>query len=427
MKRNLLKIMSGVLVATMFAGLLTGCTGTTQSSMKKNKKDDKKPGAVEVFGDIEANEVEADFKLNNKTLESYTDFGLDLLKHNYEGENQLVSPLSVLTALTMAANGADGITLDEFEDLFGMEIEDMNAYLYTLKESISNERCDLNYANAIWVNKDNKIELDEDFLQAMADYFESNLYSESFDDECVEHINDFVDENTNGMIPKIIEDFEPDAEVVLVNALSFEAKWYEPFEEWDTGEGTFTNADESMALIEYLHGSAEYYISSDDCTGFAKELAGKNYEFVALLPNYDVDFEDFLEDLTGEDFVEMYEDKEFSSVSIAVPKFSYDYEVTLNDSLADMGIPSAFSPKNADFTAMTDDERELYISRVLHKTYIDVNESGVSAASATAVEEVDKCIGEADELVYLERSFVYAIVDTETGTPIFMGLVADLT
>lgn len=427
MKRNLLKIMSGVLVATMFASLLTGCTGTTQSSKKKNKKDDKKPGAVEVFGDIEANEVEADFKLNDKTLESYTDFGLDLLKHNYEGENQLVSPLSVLTALTMAANGADGITLDEFEDLFGMKIEDMNAYLYTLKESISNERCDLNYANAIWVNKDNKIELDEDFLQAMADYFESNLYSESFDDECVEHINDFVDENTNGMIPKIIEDFEPDAEVVLVNALSFEAKWYEPFEEWATGEGTFTNADESMALIEYLHGSAEYYISSDDCTGFAKDLAGENYEFVALMPNYDVDFEDFLENLTGEDFVEMYEDRELSSVSIAVPKFSYDYEVTLNDSLADMGIPSAFSPKNADFTAMTDDERELYISRVLHKTYIDVNESGVSAASATAVEEVDKCIAEADELVYLERSFVYAIVDTETGTPIFMGLVADLT
>lgn len=422
MKKPITKFLSMTLVIAMMAGIFTGC----EQQSKKKSRSDVKETENQLFEEVEQREVDVDVDLESDARYSLTDFGLEILKNNNNSENKMISPLSILTALTMVANGSDGITKEEFEEVFGMTIEDANAYLYLLSETVTNtEVNEVRTANAIWVNSDKEIEMDKDFLQAMSDYFSSNVYYQKFNDKCLKDINNFVDENTDGMIEKIIDNLSGKEPMILINTLTFDAEWEDEYESDSVNDSIFYNLDGTTSDIKMMSSTEYAFLKCNQGTGFIKDYKNGDFAFVALLPDEDVSIDEFVSNLTAEEFINTVSNPEYVSVDCGLPEFKSEYSITLNETLMKMGLKTAFS-EDADFSKLSEGDNDVYIDCVIHKTYIEVTEKGTKASAATALEMKDCALESSDEMVYLDRPFVYAIVDSKTSTPLFIGVVNNL-
>ena len=360
-----------------------------------------------------------------------TDFAVRLFQAGQRGgENSLVSPLSVLCALAMTANGAQGETRAQMEEVLGMKVEELNEYLYTyMRDLPSDEKYKLDLANSIWFTDNESFTVNRDFLQTNADYYGADLYKAPFNDATCKAINDWVNEKTDGMIPQILDRIPADAVMYLVNALAFEAEWAEPYLEHQVREGDFRLSLDEAETVEFLYDREHAYLETDNATGFLKYYMGGQYAFAALLPNEGVTVAELVNSLDGAQLHELLNHPVSVPVDTAIPKFETKFDVELSEALADMGMPLAFDGDRADFTALGTADENIYISRVLHKTFISVTEQGTKAGAATVVEMAkNTSIGPGfDEVkkVYLDRPFVYMLVDMRTGTPFFIGTMMD--
>jgi len=368
-------------------------------------------------------------------ISGQTKFYLELFQNaekESEGENMLISPYSVVQALGMTANGADGQTKSEMEQVIGsMEIEKLNPYLYTQRINQPNtEKCKLSTANSIWYrNDENRLQVSKDFLQVNADYYGADAFSAPFDNSTVKDINDWVNYRTDSMIPELLDEIGADTVMYLINAVAFDAKWQSPYSEWSVSERDFTTEDgtiQKAQMMYYNEKEPEYqYLEDENAIGFYKNYEGGRYAFAAMLPNEDVSVSDYIAGLTPDSLYETLSNPTMIDVHTVIPKFSYDYDIDLaQNALKSMGMTEAFIPYRADFTKMANGDG-LHISRVLHKTHIEVSEGGTKAAAVTAVEVKDTAelyVPEYKEVV-LDRPFVYYIVDMETHLPVFMGTV----
>lgn len=344
------------------------------------------------------------------------------------GKNILISPESVLSALAMTANGANGQTLSEMEEVLcgGMEIQSFNEYMYTYHNRLTATKdVTFHLANSIWIKDEPELQVKEDFLQTDRNYYNADIFQANFDTDTVADINQWVDANTNGMIPQLLTEIPEGAELYLINALAFEGEWENSYEEKQVNEaGIFTDYLGNEETVPMLRSTETQYIAGEHVTGFVKNYKGGDYAFLALLPEEGIRVEDYIASLNGEDFLALYDNRMYQDVLVQIPEFTYDYDTELKESLSAMGMEEAFEP-GADFSNMA--ETSLYISRVLHKTHIQVDRAGTKAAAVTAVEMQKASDAEMDVTepprVYLNRPFVYAIVDTETGLPVFLGAV----
>ncbi len=367
--------------------------------------------------------------------EAYINFSVELFKRSLtEGENSIISPASVEFALVMALNGADSDTLTEMLTVLCPDAttEDINAFVADLSSMLTYSRgADFYIANSIWSNETILGDcLNETYANTLKEDMNADAYMLPFNNKAVDKINDWVDENTDGMISELLKEIPPDAAMYLINAMTFEGEWSEPYEEYQIKENQiFTNANGEEEEARMLREKSILYLENDDATGFIKYYEGGEYAFMAMLPKEEGAIEDYVANMTGEDYITFYESltREYDVIT-ELPCFTYSYDLTLNDALIEMGMPTAFSEGTADFSPMvTDPTVNLYISNVIHKTYIELDENGTKAAAVTAVEmscesaayEEPKEVKE----VILDRPFAYAIVDTHTGMPIFMGTV----
>ncbi|MGN0592546.1 MAG: serpin family protein [Ruminococcus sp.] len=356
---------------------------------------------------------------------SQTEFTLSLLQNTAEeNTNTLISPYSVMQALAMTANGANGETKAEMEKtLGGIPIENLNAYLYTQRTSQPDtDSCKLLTANSIWYRDDaERIQVSEDFLQTNADYYNAAAYSAPFDESTVRDINAWIGKNTDYMIPKMIDKLEPYTVMCLINAVTFDAKWMDPYEENQMPDGIFTAYDGTAQTVQMMHSDESFYLEDENATGFLKYYEGGRYAFAALLPKEGISVTEYLNGLTPESLHDTLANPVEIPVMAGLPKFSCDYDINLNETLADMGMPGAFYP-TADFSNMAKTKTGLlFISDVLHKTHIDVDENGTKAGAATVIICNDTACMPIDKIVILNRPFVYCIVDTETALPVFIG------
>ena len=343
-----------------------------------------------------------------------------------KGESVMISPVSVMAALGMAAEGAGGSTLSEMaEVLYGGEqnAEDFrNGILAVRQHSAESEQARVNFANSVWYNKADGIQPKQEFIDVLNSYYGAEFSGLAFNDEALGKINGWVSENTNGMIPSIIDCFEPNDELLLVNAVAFEGEWACPYEDTDViEEQRFTAADGSERTVTMLDSIENDYISGEGCEGFVKYYLGGKYAFMAVLPDEDVSLSDYVSGLNGDERLELYGSRSREDVIVRLPEFTTDYDTSLNESLEEMGIHEAFQ-NYADFSNMTDVGLE--ISRVLHKTHIEVDRKGTKAAAATAVMFDNEACTEEQPIkhtVILDRPFLYAIVDCESGLPMFLG------
>lgn len=363
-------------------------------------------------------------------IHAQTDFALRLLRSCSSEKNTLLSPLSVMLALSMTANGADGQTKSEMEAVLGMTTQELNAYLYSYVNQITGSKTvNLAIANSVWYRDADHLHVNPAFLQTALDYYAADAYKAPFDDQTVKDVNNWVKENTDGMIDRIIDEINGENEMFLINALMFDAKWAQPYSnEHDVKPGTFHAADGTDQSATMMHGSEDTYLQDSLATGFIKYYEDHRYAFVALLPNEGVSVSDYVNSLTAESLQTMLSSARSAMVFTVMPKFSYDYKIDLNDTLKAMGMPTAFHQDYADFSSMaTADQRNLYISKVLHKTHITVDTEGTRAAAVTSVTfSATGGFLESYE-VTLDRPFVYLILDTETNLPIFMGTVLSIS
>lgn len=355
-----------------------------------------------------------------------TDFSLRLFQAVCEeGQNTSVSPLSVLTALAMTANGARGNTLAQMEQVLGMDTQELNRHLHDhMADLPQGEDGKLSLANSIWFTDDKRFTVNPDFLQVNADYYAADIYQAPFDDTTLQDINDWVDAETDGMIPHILDEIPPDTLMYLVNALAFEAEWEEMYQKHQVREGIFTLENGSAQTVEFMYSEEGYYLEDENATGFIKYYKGGAYAFVALLPNEDVRIAAYIDSLTGEGLHEMLSNPRLATVQAAVPKFEAEYSTDLVKVLSGMGMEDAFSGKAADLTGLgSSTAGNIFISRVLHKTHITVGEQGTKAGAATVVETKDEGAPELvdPKTVYLDRPFVYMLIDRDSALPFFMG------
>ena len=382
--------------------------------------------AVELTSGVAASGVDGK-DADDAFAASMAEFSIELFKATILAEeNSLISPLSVMLALAMAANGADGETLAQMETLLGgtIPLAELNAYLYSYANGLPNEaKSELLIANSIWFRDDRgRLRVDEGFLQRNADYFGAMAYKAAFDEQTVADINNWVDENTNGMIDKILDSINETHNMYLINAVMFDAEWQNVYFKENIHEGIFTDIAGTEQRVDFMHSTEGAYLDGGMATGFIKPYANGGYSFAALLPNEDVTLEEYIESLSGERFQNTMQSSQRATVFASMPKFEYEYEIMMNDALAALGMSDAFDVDKADFSRMADSSAgNIFISLVLHKTFISVDELGTKAGAVTMVAMDDGGAPMDTITVRLDRPFVFAIIDNATSLPIFMG------
>ena len=410
-----LVIISLVLLCAMTVNL-TGCATTVHA---EDLMEGVTPNSVTALTDLSSGSVDA------------TDFAIRLFKQtNEDGKNTLISPLSVLCALAMTANGAEGETREQMEAVLGMSVEELNLYLYSYINALpQGEKYKLSVANSIWFTDDDRFTVNQDFLQTNADYYGADIYKTPFDKQTLKDINNWVKNETDNMIPKVLEDIPDAAIMYLINALAFEAEWTEIYEKNQVRDKTFTKEDGTKQDVELMYSTEGKYLEDENATGFVKYYKERKYAFVALLPNEGVTVSEYVNSLDGASLAALLANAENRSVETAIPKFESEYDIEMSSILEAMGMSNAFNVTFADFTGIGDStEVGIYISKVIHKTYIQVGEKGTKAGAVTAIEMNDGSAGPPDEIkqVYLDRPFVYMLIDCETNTPFFIGTVMDV-
>ncbi|MCM1315116.1 MAG: leucine-rich repeat protein [Prevotella sp.] len=364
---------------------------------------------------------------DSQLISSQTDFAVKLLKETVtEPENVLISPYSVMQALAMTANGADGKTLEEMEQtLGGVALDTLNEYLYTLRiNQPDDEKCKLLTANSVWSRDTDKLSVNADFLQKTVDYYDADIFRAPFDDSTVKSINNWISQKTEGMIKEVIQKIGDNTMMYLINAVTFDAEWQKKYEEDNIRDANFTTADGKKQTAEMMYSTEYTYISGENETGFMKNYSGARYAFAAILPDKDIPIVEYVQNLTPETLHTLLSETKNTPVNAGLPKFNYGYNKELKESLSNMGMPTAFTD-SADFSGISN--ISLMLDSVIHQTFINVDASGTEAGAVTIVIAAPTSVApQSKQEVILDRPFVYCIVDTETTLPVFIGTLTTL-
>ncbi|MDR2492289.1 MAG: serpin family protein [Coriobacteriales bacterium] len=365
------------------------------------------------------------------------DFSVELFKRARTPEsNSLVSPLSVALALAMAANGAEGETLAEMEQaLGGITLDDLNEACASIVKHLPQEdNLHMLIADSVWLKDTESLTINDEYLSSLQGVFGAEAHKSAFDEGTVSEINDWVSHNTDGMITRLIDRIDPFALLFLINAVTFEAEWQTPYNNADIVPGAFTNMRGETRLVDYLCSDEARYLEDDEAIGVVKPYAGGRYGFVGILPKEGTSLESYIDSLTGEELRALLTSGMEAKVKTSIPRFTSEYDTELSDALTAIGMRKAFDAQSADFGRMgtyapsEGTHVSLYVSAVLHKTFIEVSEWGTRAAAATSVQvTAGAAAGEPEsKAVSLNQPFLYAIIDIESGLPLFIGTVNDV-
>jgi serpin B len=390
----------------------------------KKEKTDNNPGE---FKQINLTEKQKQLINTNNA------FGFEFFKKVNEisgsDVNLMVSPLSVSMALGMTRNGASGSTLEAMTSSLGFagmsETEINESYKYIIETfSGLDPKVKMQIANSIWYH--NIFTVEQPFILANQKYFDASVTKLDFSSPiAVDVINGWVNDKTNALIPEIIDQIPGDAVMYLVNAVYFKGQWRYQFDKSKTQQKQFVLHDGTLIQASAMsqHETLPFFKGA----GFeAIELPYNqgNYVMSILLPDAGKTVGDLITQLSQENWNTWSGKFADRDIQLQLPKFKYEYEEKqMKPILSNMGMGVAFDSDNADFTRINSNGG-LYISRVLHKTFIETNEEGTEAAAVTAVEVGVTSVGP-DQPYYftIDRPFVYFIQEKSTGTILFIGTV----
>ena len=372
-------------------------------------------------------------------VEGNSAFAFDLYEALKEQDGNLFySPHSISVALAMTFAGARGQTAEQMADTLQFLLEQerlhpafnwLDAELASRGEGAEGKDEDgfrLNVVNAIWGQKD--YDFLDAFLDVLAENYGAGLRILDFMNETEESrlaINDWVSDQTEERIKDLIPEgvITPLTRLVLTNAIYFNAAWEYPFDEDVTVDGDFYLLDDGQVTVPMMKQTESFgYTEGDGYQAVELQYDGDELSMIILLPEAG-NFQDFEEELQADQVSDIISDLQPAAVALTMPKFEFDSEFSLTDTLAAMGMPVAFSGA-ADFSGMTG-SADLSITEVIHKAFVSLDEAGTEAAAATAViMDESETPGEPTE-VTIDRPFIFLIRDIETGAILFVGRVVN--
>jgi serpin B len=361
-------------------------------------------------------------------------FALDLFgRLRQKDGNLFFSPYSISNALAMTYAGARGQTAEQMATTlhFGLPAPRLHPAFGELIRHLNaggkDRKYQLSVANALWGQKGYTFL--PDFLRLTQDVYQGGLKEVDFvrAEEARKTINRWVEEQTKDKIKDLIPEgaLVPDTRLVLTNAIYFKAAWAEPFPAGATQKEDFHLGGGKKVQVPMMHTN-EALRYRDGGTFHALELPyqGRELSMLVLLPKKADGLAELEKNLTSARLDEWLKGMKVHMVNMALPKFKITSQFSLKDVLSAMGMPLAFSMR-ADFSGMTTRER-LFIDKVLHKAFVDVNEKGTEAAAATAVvirPTAAPNYARAD--FRADHPFVFLIRENRTGSVLFLGRVAD--
>jgi serine protease inhibitor len=372
-------------------------------------------------------------KSQQKIVGSSNSFGLKLFKEVARpldpAKNFFISPLSVSMAMTMTYNGAATGTRDSIQKTLGFQgltDEDINQSCHDLMASLLglDPKVTMEIANSIWYEQTETIL--PSFLEVNQTYFDAQISRANFlDPATVGLINNWVNEKTHHKIPQIIDRIPADVIMYLINAIYFKGTWKYEFDKNKTSKQTFMLSDGSSFLTDFMVQKGTFkYVKNDLFSAIELPYGDDNFSMMVFVPSEGKTCLSLLSQLDDTNWNAWgTELNETQNVQVYLPKFKFSFDTLLNKPLESLGMSIAFTA-NADFSRING-LKNLYITRVIHKSFVDVNEEGTEAAAVTVVEIGKTSIGPGDEITYFraDRPFIFAIKEKQTNTILFMGLL----
>ena len=344
-------------------------------------------------------------------------------------QNSMISPTSILLAMAMVENGAAGDTKKQMEKTFGMRMSELNQWIRAWSavqpQGDADTKSRMNIANAVWYNNRGALTLNPDYQKTLQEMLQAQVKGGDFSLQTVKEINSWCSKNTYGMIDKLVEELSPAQQMVLLNAVAFEDQWSAQYKKNQVKKEYFTDQNGKKTKTDLMYSKEALYCQDDMATGFIKPYAS-GYQFVAILPNKGVSVAEYMKKLDGERFAAFVNSGQDAVVHAVLPAFKSEYKTdALVQIFRKMGMKDLFDASAADLSGIgICSGQNLYVDEILHKTYIDVNREGTRAAAVTGVMVKATALQPEPTQVYtvrLDRPFLYAIVDSYTGTPVFLG------
>lgn len=356
-----------------------------------------------------------------------TDFSIQFLKLENQQQNMVYSPLSIKYALNMLNEGANGNTKAQIENV----IKDLKLSKYNNIDKV------LSLANSVYIRDTYAEYVKEDYKNKLTEKYNAEINYDSFKNAT--NINNWIENKTLGIIKNMLEDNivqNPNAEMLLINALAIDMEWENSFDASDTNGEDFYLTDNNTMTATMMHketnGEDVAYYKDNDITALTMDL--KQYDdtqlqFVAIMPEDDLS--EYVGTFTMDELNRIIENVTLASktkygVDITIPKFSFDYNLQLKNDLIDLGITDAFDENLADFSNMTDADTGLYVYDALHKADIDFTEKGIKAAAVTVMITYDATAmvdNNKPEKIRIDKPFLYFIRDKKTNEIWFVGTV----
>ncbi len=372
-----------------------------------------------------------------QVAEANRSFGMELFREEVrsheKGDNILISPVSIHTALNMALNGAAGSTREEMLDAMYSDhwsVEQLNDEQKDWRKLLFEQsgHPELTEANGMF-NDPGRLIVEDKFEQALNAYYHASIHSSNFSDPSTkENINAWVAEHTEGKIDQIIDKIKQNDIAFLINTLYFKGDWARGFDERMTYQGVFHQAGGQTVQVSYVNGDDNFQCYEDE-EFWAVDLPFKDSTFslTFLRPKGNVDFTEYwIEGLNKAFLNEVYDELSKRRVHLHFPKMKLMYKNDLNESLRSQGMELAFEPFKADFSKMgtSPGSGNIYLTRVQHKSVLEIDEQGAEGSAATSV---GVGVTSLPPELRFDREFVIILRHIETNTPVFIGRVSDPT
>jgi serpin B len=365
-------------------------------------------------------------------------FGFDFYKSDLtSGGNAVFSPTSIVLALSMAQAGARGQTASQMDAVLhsaagtgdGNGINSLDQSLAGLSGTFKDANgkdleLTLRIANAPFAQRG--LQLQPAYLYTLASKYGAGLRLVDFQNDpsgACDLIDGWVSDQTEGRIPRLLDSLDSATRLVLVNAIYLKAPWQTPFDEKNTNPEPFTRSDGSQVGVPTmgLNLSEGRYASGSGWQAVELPYAGGSLAMTIVVPD---DLAAFEASLDAASFARITASLQPTDVDLTLPRFKIETKSDLSSVLARMGMPLAFDPDRADFSGITTQE-QLYISKVVHQANIAVDEKGTEASAATAVEIAASLAPSKQVTLHVDRPFIFAVRDTNTGAILFLGRVLD--
>ncbi len=344
-----------------------------------------------------------------------------------QGQNVMVSPLSISLALSMALNGAGGETKDQIVKTLGfsgLSVDEINQIYLDLIAALekADSKVVMEIANSIWIKKSYPV-LDS-FIAINQQYYDARVEKIDFDQAALLAINNWVNGKTNGKIPKILDQISADEIMFLINAIYFNGKWQVQFDKSNTEQGPFALTSGSPVTVPFMMIREQYGYSQQTGYKALKMPYGRGkFSMVLLLPDIGISADQLMGQMNPGVWSKLESAlADTQKVDVWLPRFKFSWERDLNDILSSLGMAVAFSKTEADFSKINPSD-QLFITKVKHKTFIEVNEEGTEAAAATSVGIGVTSVGPGGPQFHATRPFLFLITEEDTGAILFTGKV----